>query len=157
MAGANDAISIIVFAISSSKDAKAGRTGARPSKIISVCNASSNVASSGVMGAKAAMVRIETVDSVISSNVATAGTTGASMLVFNEAASLLISFESESVDANMVFTDKRNIPVKIRVWRVLIAFILFFFEIDEAKIYRNAGEVDKISIDATNLPSEGGK
>jgi hypothetical protein len=31
------------------------------------------------------------------------------------------------------------------------------FEVDEAKIYRNAGEVEVISIDTINLPSESGK
>jgi hypothetical protein len=79
-----------------------------------------------VVGAKSEIVRIDTVDSEVSSNVANAGATGAKMLVFTEAASLFISFESESVDANIVLTEKRNIPVKIKVWMVLIAFILFF-------------------------------
>jgi len=124
--GANEAKSTVGFANSSSKEAITGKTGARPSKIISVFSTSSNVASTGVVGAKSEMVRIETFDSVISSKVANSGVKGAKMLVFNEAASLLIFFESESVDANIEFTEKRNIPVKIRVWMVLIAFILFF-------------------------------
>jgi len=124
--GANETIFTIVLDVSSLKEATDGRTGARPLKIISVSSASSNVASTGVVGAKSEIVRIDTVDSEISSNVANTGVTGAKILVFNEPNSLFISFESESVDANIVFTDKRNIPVKIRVWMVLIAFILFF-------------------------------
>ena len=40
---------------------------------------------------------------------------------------------------------------------VLIAFILFLFEVDEAKIYRNGGEVEVISIELMNLPAESGK
>jgi len=95
-------------------------------KIIPESSASSNVALTGVVGAKSEMVRIETVDSEISSNVAKAGVTGAKTMEVNETDSLFISFESESVDANTVFTEKRNIPVKIMVWMVLIAFILFF-------------------------------
>jgi len=114
VAGANEEISTFVFAISSSKEATNGRTGSRPSKIISISRASSNVASTGVVGAKSEMVRIETVDSEISSNVANAGVTGAKTMEVNEIDSLFISFESESVDANIVFTEKRNIPVKIR-------------------------------------------
>ena len=126
MDGANKAKSTVGFANSSSNEASFGRIGARLLKIIPVSGASSNVASTGVVGAKSEMVRIETVDSVISSNVANAGVTGAKILVFNEPDSLFKSFESESVDANIMFTEKRNIPVKIRVWMVLIAFILFF-------------------------------
>jgi hypothetical protein len=126
VAGANEAISTPGFAISSSKEATTGKTGARPSKIISVFSTSSNVASTGVVGAKSEMARIETVDSEISSNVANAGVEGAKMLVFNEAASLFIYFESEWDDAKIVFTEKRNIPVKIRAWMVLIAFIFLF-------------------------------
>jgi len=126
VAGANEATSMLGVAISSSKVAETGRTGARLSKIISVFSTSSNVASTGVVGAKSDIVRIETVDSEISSNVANAGVTGAKTIEVNETGSLFISFDAPSVDANIVFTEKRNIPVKIRVWMVLIAFILFF-------------------------------
>ena len=126
VAGANEAKSTVGFANSSSNEASFGRTGARPSKIISVSNASSNVASTGVVGAKSEIVRIDTVDSEVSSNVAIAGVTGAKTIEVNETDSLLISFDAPSVDANIVFTEKRIIPAKIRVWMVLVAFILFF-------------------------------
>jgi hypothetical protein len=157
VAGANEAISTFGFNISSSNEASPGRTGARPSKIITASIASSNVASTGVVGAKSDIVRIETVDSEISSNVANAGVDGAKMRVFNEAASLFIYLESEWDDANIMFTEKRNIPVKIRVLMVVIAFILFLFEVDEAKIYRIARVVDVFSIEQYNLPAESGK
>jgi hypothetical protein len=110
-----------------------------------------------VVGAKSDIVRIETVDSEISSNVANAGVDGAKTPEVNETGSLLISFDSEWDDANIVFTEKRNIPVKNRVWMVLIAFILFLFEVDEAKIYRIASVVDVFSIEQYNLPAESGK
>ena len=58
------------------------------------------------------MARIEMVDSVMFLNVAKAGVTEAEMQVFNEPDSLFISFESESVDANIVFTEKRTFRLR---------------------------------------------
>ena len=52
------------------------------------------------------------VDSVMFLNVAKAGVTEAEMQVFNEPDSLFISFESESVDANIVFTEKRTFRLR---------------------------------------------
>lgn len=133
--GAN-ALILIFTSTASLKSATAGAKGARLVRSMLISGATSvNSASNGIVGAMAATSMVVT---LTSSNVASAGVTGAREII-------ALSFAMETEDDSLPAQRMPVLSVRTAAMIVIVAFILLFCLIDEAKLIRNEGVVQEES------------